>query len=111
MHARARRLAHGAQEGAGAAFAVGPGDVDDRRQGALGVAELLQQAQQPVEAEVDQPRVQIVQPIDDRLDPALVRQAASGSSSGAGARSRPMTRPSTSRMSPRLTTISTMPCA
>ncbi len=43
VHAPAGRLADRAQEGAGAALAVGAGDMDHRRQAPLGMAELGEQ--------------------------------------------------------------------
>ena len=63
MHAQPCRLGHGAQEGAGAAFAVGAGDVDDRRQILLGVAEGGEQSEKAVEAEIDQLRIEVVKPV------------------------------------------------
>ena len=69
MHALPRRLRHRPQEGAGAALAVGAGDMHHRRQAALGMIELRQQLVQPIQAEIDQPRMQAVQPRDDAFDP------------------------------------------
>ena len=44
MNAFAGRLQHCARKGDGRAFAVGAGDMDDRRQLALGMIEPLEQA-------------------------------------------------------------------
>ena len=74
MHAQARRLADGAQEGAGAALAVGAGDMDHRRQPKLGVVEQPQQPVQPDRAEVDHARIQRMQPLDHGADPPLQRR-------------------------------------
>ena len=76
MHPLPRRLADGAQEGAGAALAVGAGDMHHRRQATLGMVELVQQRLQPPEAEVDQPRMQGVQPLHHRGEAALRRVVA-----------------------------------
>ena len=62
MHAPTGGFPDGAQEGTGAAFAVGAGDVDDRGQALFGIAELGQQPVQPIEAEIHQPRVQAREP-------------------------------------------------
>ena len=63
MHLEPRRLGDRAQVGAGAALAVGAGDVDHRRQVLLGMAELAEQELQPMQAEVDQHRVGALQPL------------------------------------------------
>jgi hypothetical protein len=73
MHAQSRRFRDGAREGAGAALAVGPRHMQHRRQPVLRIAELAEQRDQPVEAEVDQPRMQPVQPLQDALDARHVR--------------------------------------
>ena len=67
VDALARRLGDGAQEGAGAALAVGAGDVDHRRQAALGMAERRQQAVAagPRLRSISR-GMQRVQPLDDR---------------------------------------------
>ncbi len=70
MHAQAGRFPHRAEEGAGAALAVGAGNMDHRRQVAFGRTKLGQQRGQAVEAEVDQPGMQPVQAGDQALDPA-----------------------------------------
>ncbi len=51
MRREARRLDRRAQKGAGRALAVGPGDVEDRRQALLGIAELGEQRRNPLEPE------------------------------------------------------------
>ena len=65
MHPPACGLPDGAQERARAALAVGARDVDDRRQVQLRVAQLVQQAHDTVQAEVDQLGIQRMQPVDD----------------------------------------------
>ncbi len=62
-----RGFRDGAQKGAGAALAIGAGDMDDRRQAAFRVAERREAMLQPAEAEVDQLRVQGMQAFDHRL--------------------------------------------
>ena len=68
MHAQAGGLGHRPDERAGAAFAVGAGDVDDRRQALLGMVQAAQQGVQPVEAEVDQPGMQALEAGGDFFD-------------------------------------------
>ena len=53
MDAVALRLPAWRAEGADRALAVGAGDMDDRRQLALGIAELGQQPQDAVQRQVD----------------------------------------------------------
>ena len=53
MHRMAARFQHGAGEGADRTFAVGAGDVNDRRQFAFGMAEIGQQPQDPIQHQVD----------------------------------------------------------
>ncbi len=67
MHARARRLQHGAHERDGRALAVGAGDMDDRRQLALGMAERFEQAPHAVERQVDPLGVERQEPRQDRV--------------------------------------------
>ena len=68
MHALSRCLGHGAHEGACAAFAVGARNMDHRRQALLRMIQLCQQILQPLEAEIDQPRMQSVEARDDAFD-------------------------------------------
>ncbi len=68
MHALARRLRHCADEGAGAALAVGAGDVDHRRQALFRMSQAGQQVAQAVQAEVDQPRMQSLEAGGDLVD-------------------------------------------
>ena len=107
MHAQARGLGHRADERAGAALAVGAGDVDDRRQALLGMVEFGQQRAQPVEAEVDQPGMQACEAGDDLFDRASVTRPPGSSLP----RSRPMIRASVAFISVRFTTMSMMPCS
>ena len=58
VHALAGGFRHGPEEGAGAAFAVGAGDMDDWRQPLFRMAEACKKGLQAVEAEVDQPGMQ-----------------------------------------------------
>ena len=67
MHARARRLEHGAHERDGRALAVGAGDMDDRRQLAFRVAERFEQAPHAVERQVDPLGVERQEPRQDRI--------------------------------------------
>ena len=64
MHALPRGLGHGAQERTDAPLAVGSRHMNNRRQPALGVLQLFQQREQPIQAEIDQPRMQTMQPRD-----------------------------------------------
>ena len=54
VHALARGLEHGLEEGGRRALAVGAGDVDDGRQALLRVAELVEQPRDAAERKVDQ---------------------------------------------------------
>ena len=65
MDALAGGLEHGAHERGGRALAVGAGDVDHRRQAALGMAEVGHQRFDPVERQVDLARMQAEQPLQD----------------------------------------------
>jgi hypothetical protein len=75
MHALSRGLGHRTQEGAGAALAVGPGDMDHRRQAAFRVIEPIQQGAQTVQAEVNEPGMQPLEAGRDLFD-TLVHAAA-----------------------------------
>ena len=68
MHAVARRLQHRAHEGDGRALAVGAGDMDDRRQPPLRMAERVEHAPHPVERQVDALGMQRQQPRHDGID-------------------------------------------
>ena len=91
VHALASRLRHGTQHGARAALAVRPAHVQHGWQPPLGMAHISQQPLQPVQPQVDQPRMQPVQAVDQRVDAALVAHA------GIGVASSPSTRASVSR--------------
>ena len=67
MHPEPRRFRDGAQEGAGRSLAIGAGHMDHRRQAPFGIAEGVEAGLHAPEAEVDQLRVQAVQPFDDGL--------------------------------------------
>ena len=58
MHALARRFEHGAHERDGRTLAVRSRDMNDRRQFAFRMIELLQDAPHPIERQVDQLGVQ-----------------------------------------------------
>ena len=58
VHALAGCLQHGLQQRGGGALAVGAGDVDDRRQAVVRVAEPGQQRLDAAERQIDAPRVQ-----------------------------------------------------
>ena len=62
VHPQPRRLAHGAQKGAGGALAVGAGDMDHRRQMQLRVAQIGQQTLHASEAQIDELGVERLQP-------------------------------------------------
>jgi hypothetical protein len=57
MNPQPRRLSHGSDKGAGAAFAVGTGNVNDGRQAPLGMIQAFKQCAKAIEAEVDHPGV------------------------------------------------------
>ncbi len=57
----ARRLQHGLEERGGGALAVGAGNMNDRRETLLRVAQLGEQRLDAAERKVDQPRVQLSQ--------------------------------------------------
>jgi hypothetical protein len=65
VHRQAGGLEHGAEEGDDGALAVGPGDVDDRRQRAFGMSERGQQPLDAAEGQVDRPGVERLQPLED----------------------------------------------
>jgi hypothetical protein len=68
MGAAAGRLEHRPHEGDGRALAVGTGDVDHRRQLALGMAERIENAPHAVERQVDALGMQREQAREDRVD-------------------------------------------
>ena len=68
MHALLRRLEDGAHEGDSRTFAVGAGDMNQRRQLPLGMAERRQEPLDAIEREVDPLRMQRQQPRMNRAD-------------------------------------------
>ena len=84
VHRQARGLEPGAQHGDDRALAVGAGDMDDRRQPALRVAERGQEPLDAAEREVDDLRVQRGQAGEDRVAGRAHCAAARASSTGAG---------------------------
>ena len=68
MHALPRSLQHGAHEGDGRSLAVGAGDMDHRRQPALGMAERIEDAPHAAERQVDALGMQREQARQDRVD-------------------------------------------
>ena len=68
VHAQAGGLQHRAQEGDGRALAVGAGDMDDRRQLALGMAERGEHAPHAVERQIDPLGMQREQPRQNGVD-------------------------------------------
>ena len=74
LHRGARRTQHGAQEGDHRALAVGPGDVDDRGQVRLRMAEAREQPLDAAERKVDQLGVQPGQAVEDRVTPRARRR-------------------------------------
>ena len=67
VDAQARRLGDGADEGDGRALAVGPGDMDHRRQAVLRVAEGGAQHAHPLQRQIDALRVAGAQAFGDRI--------------------------------------------
>ena len=58
VHARTRSLQHGLEVGRDRSLAVGAGDVHDRRQALVRIAELGEQALDPPQRQVNQQRMQ-----------------------------------------------------
>ena len=75
MHAFSRGFQDRAQEGDGRALAVGAGDVDDRRQFALGMIERAEQPLDAPERQVDALGMQRDQPREDGVDGGHVNLA------------------------------------
>ena len=78
MHAFAERLGDGAGEGEERALAVGAGDMQHRGKLLLGMAERGKQALDPPERQVDRLRMQLFQPLQQRIarrDPGAGRSA------------------------------------
>jgi len=63
VHAQAGRLGDGAQDGDRRSLAVGAGDMNHRRQPALGIAERRAQAVHPPQRQVDQLGMQQAKPL------------------------------------------------
>ena len=84
VDAGAAGLEAGAQRGDDRALAVGAGDVDDRRQPALGMAERGEEPLDAAEREVDDLGVQRRQPVEDRVAARAHSAAWAASSTGAG---------------------------
>jgi hypothetical protein len=57
-------FADSTQKGAGAAFAVGPPNMNDRRQLKMRVAKLVQEAKHAVKAQINQLRVEAMKPLE-----------------------------------------------
>jgi len=68
MRGQPRRLDRGSKEGAGRALAVGAGDVEDRRQPLLRIAEAGEKGGNPLEAENVGARGQGREPVELMLD-------------------------------------------
>ncbi len=68
VHGEPRRLQDRAHEGDGGALAVGAGDMDHRRQLALGMTERIENAPHPIERKIDQLGMQGREPRDDGID-------------------------------------------
>ena len=118
MHALPRRFADGAQKSAGRTLAIRPRHMNDRRQAPFRMAELCQQSLHPAQAQINKLGVERVQTLHNRFSAGQgnysAGAAASASSSlrsSRGCRSREMTRAKVSRISPRFTTMSRMPCS
>src|SRR5262249_20661293 len=72
VYAPAGRVEHGPQVGDDRALAVGAGDVDDRRQAALRMADRVEQPPDAAERQVDELRMQLRQPLEDDIGGTLV---------------------------------------
>ena len=68
VHAQAGRFQDRAHERDGRALAVGAGDMDDRRQLALGMVERGQNPPHAIERQIDQLGMQRGEPRDDGID-------------------------------------------
>ena len=68
VHPQPCRLQDGAHEGDGRALAVGASDMDRRRQLALGMAEVRENAPHPIERKIDPLRMQRGKPGDNGID-------------------------------------------
>ena len=78
MHALAERFRDGARESDERALAVGAGDMHYRRQPLLGMIQRREQALDAPKRQIDRLRVQLLQPLEQRL-------ARAGSWAGRGA--------------------------
>ena len=65
VHPPARGFGDGAQEGQHRALAVGAGDMDHRRQTALGMIQLREQPLDAAERQIDDARMEPIEPLDD----------------------------------------------
>ncbi len=124
MHSKAGGFQDRAHERDGRALAVGAGDVDDRRQAPLRMAERSENAPHALEREIDPLGMQRQEPRDDGIDLAHAMgmgvgpaQACAGTgklpvTSGAGDLVNSRHRlDSVARNRWRCTTMSTMPCS
>ena len=68
MNAKPGRLDRGTQESAGRSLAVGAGDMEDRRQLLLRIAQSLKQRGDPFQPQYVAPRRQHRQPVELTLD-------------------------------------------
>src|SRR5579864_788849 len=72
VYAQPLRFKHGARKGADRAFAVGAGDMDHRRKLFLGIAEIIEQALNAPEREIDLLGMKLQQPLENRRAFAVV---------------------------------------
>ena len=111
MDAVARRFEAGAQGRDGRALAVGAGDMDDRREPVLRVAQRGEQALDAAERQVDLFRVQAAEPGQHKLGGGRLAAHAGAAGAAIGSRSNFRMRAKVAVSSPRGTTMSTMPCS
>jgi hypothetical protein len=76
MDLEPRRLQRRAQEGTGRALAVGAGDMQHRREGAMRIAELSEQIGNPLKPQYVAPRRQARQPVELGLDEGVIGAGA-----------------------------------
>ena len=121
MHAVARGLETGPHRGHRRAFALGAGDVHDRRKVVLRIAQRREQPLDAAERQIDQLRMQPAEALENpvagrRSHSAPLRSGRASicgttAAGGCGLRSRPRIRANVACSSARGTTWSTMPCS
>ena len=116
MHTQARRLGHGLRDCTDRAFAIRPRYMQNRRQASLWRTQLHQQPLEPINLEIDHPGIKTMQALERRthLQPRATSPWPNlqfvGQAAFLLAVAKAMIRPSMALKSPRLTTMSIMPC-